>query len=177
MALFIVDVEADGPYPGDYSMISFGIVKVQEDLSAAPTFYGKVAPVSDYWLPEALAVSGHTREETHTFLAPNIVMPQAVDFVKQNKGDSHAVFVSDNNGFDWMFMCYYLHKFAGENPFGFSSRRIGDFAAGLEGNYKAANNWKKLRTTKHDHNPVNDAIGNAEALLALAKKHNVTLPL
>ena len=28
--------------------------------------------------------------------------------------------------------------------------------------------WKKLyRKTKHDHNPLNDALGNAEALLAM----------
>lgn len=30
--------------------------------------------------------------------------------------------------------------------------------------------WKKLlRKTKHDHNPVNDAKGNAEALLTMKK--------
>jgi hypothetical protein len=29
--------------------------------------------------------------------------------------------------------------------------------------------WKHLRKTKHDHNPVNDAIGNAEAILAMKK--------
>ena len=27
--------------------------------------------------------------------------------------------------------------------------------------------WKKHRKTKHNHNPLNDAIGNAEALLYL----------
>ena len=27
--------------------------------------------------------------------------------------------------------------------------------------------WKHLRRTPHDHDPVNDARGNAEALLAL----------
>jgi hypothetical protein len=29
--------------------------------------------------------------------------------------------------------------------------------------------WKHLRKTIHDHNPVNDAIGNAEALLEMKK--------
>lgn len=177
MALFIVDVEADGPYPGDYSMVSFGIVRVQEDMANAPSFYGKVAPISDIWLPDALAVSGHTREETLLFDPANVVMPEAVKFVYDNAGSSHAVFVSDNNGFDWQFWNYYSHKYAGGNPFGFSSRRIGDFAAGLEKNYKNANSWKKLKVTKHDHNPVNDARGNGEALIALAKKHKITLPL
>jgi hypothetical protein len=177
MSLFIVDVEADGPYPGDYSMVSFGIVQVLPDMVNAPSFYGKVAPVSDLWLPEALAVSGHTREDTLKFDQASVVLPQAKAFVEKIMGDGHAVFISDNNGFDWQFMNYYLHKYAGGNPFGFSSRRIGDFAAGLDRNYKSANGWKKLRTTTHDHNPVNDARGNGEALIALAKKHGVTLPL
>jgi DNA polymerase III epsilon subunit-like protein len=177
MALFIVDVEADGPYPGDYSMVSFGIVKVQNDMASAPSFYGKVAPISDIWLPEALAVSGHTREETLSFDQASVVMPQAMTFVNEQKGEGHAVFISDNNGFDWQFINYYMHKYAGSNPFGFSSRRIGDFFAGLERNFKAANNWKRMRTTAHDHNPVNDARGNGEALIAIAKKHNITFPL
>lgn len=30
--------------------------------------------------------------------------------------------------------------------------------------------WKSLRKTKHDHNPVNDALGNAEALLELVNQ-------
>lgn len=177
MALFVVDVEADGPYPGDYSMVSFGIVKVQEDLATAPSFYGKVAPISNIWLPEALEVSGHTREDTLAFDSATDVMPRAVAFVLEHSGNSHPVFVSDNNGFDWQFWNYYSHKYAGGNPFGFSSRRIGDFAAGLESNFKASNGWKKLRTTTHDHNPVNDARGNGEALIKLAKKYNINLPL
>jgi DNA polymerase III epsilon subunit-like protein len=176
MSLFIVDVEADGPYPGDYSMVSFGIVKVQEDLSTTPTFYGKVAPVSDKWLPDALAVSGHSREEHLTFDTPESVMVRARQFVEANM-EGHAVLVSDNNGFDAAFMNHYMHKYTGGNPFGFSSRRIGDFYAGLEKNYKSANGWKKLRTTTHDHNPVNDALGNAEALLAIAKNFGIKLPL
>jgi hypothetical protein len=28
-----------------------------------------------------------------------------------------------------------------------------------------ATEWKKFRITKHTHNPVDDAVGNAEALL------------
>ena len=32
MPVIIVDVESDGPIPGDYSMISFGAVIVEEKL-------------------------------------------------------------------------------------------------------------------------------------------------
>ena len=52
--------------------------------------------------------------------------------------------------------------FLGEDPFGHSSNNIKNAYQGLvKSSFK---NHKKLRKTKHDHNPVNDATGNAEAL-------------
>ena len=77
--------------------------------------------------------------------------------------DGKAIFVSDNPAYDWQWINFYFWKHLGYNPMGFSARRIGDFYAGLCGNFSKANNWKHLRRTAHDHNPVNDAIGNAEA--------------
>ena len=61
------------------------------------------------------------------------------------------------------------YAFAGANPFGHSGRRIGDFYAGLVGDFQKTQNWKRLRRTKHDHHPVHDALGNAEALVRLLK--------
>lgn len=40
MSYIMVDVESDGPIPGDYSMISFGAVVVDETLDK--TFYGRL---------------------------------------------------------------------------------------------------------------------------------------
>ena len=73
------------------------------------------------------------------------------------------VFVSDNPAYDWQWINYYFWKHLGKNPFGHSARMIGDFYAGLTGDFHNSNKWKKLRVTKHDHNPVNDARGNLEA--------------
>lgn len=73
------------------------------------------------------------------------------------------VFVSDNPAYDWQWINFYFWKYTGGNPFGHSARRIGDFYAGLRGDFYKANEWKRLRTTTHDHNPVNDAMGNVEA--------------
>ena len=53
------------------------------------------------------------------------------------------------------------------NPFGHSGRRIADFYAGLVATVYKTQNWKRLRRTKHDHHPVHDALGNAEALIRL----------
>src|SRR6266508_1156457 len=54
-----VDVEADGPIPGPYSMISLGMaVAGRPDL----TFYTELRPISDDFVPQALAVSGLDRD-------------------------------------------------------------------------------------------------------------------
>jgi hypothetical protein len=80
------------------------------------------------------------------------------------------VFISDNNGYDWQWVNDGFWKYLNRNPFGHSSRRISDFYAGLRGNFfTAAREWKHLRRTKHDHNPVNDAMGNVEAFDRMLK--------
>lgn len=176
MSLFVVDIEADGPYPGDYSMVCFGIAKVMK--GEIETYNsGVIRPISDKWVPEALAVSGFTRYDMDTIgNQPEVVMKEAIEWVVANT-TGRSTFISDNNAFDWMFWNYYAHKYGGSNPFGFSSRRIGDLYAGLEHDFFAATKWKKYRKTSHDHNPVNDAIGNVEALLTIAEKHNLRIPL
>jgi hypothetical protein len=162
MAYIMVDIEADGPIPGDYSMISFGAVLVDEQLDK--TFYGRLKPVSEKFIPEALAVSGHSREETLTFEAPRKVMLDFTEWIKATCKDS-PIFISDNNGFDWMFICWYFHHFIGKNPFGFSSQNLGSLYKGIVKD--TTKNFKHLRKTKHTHHPVDDAKGNAEALLRL----------
>jgi len=43
MSYIMIDVESDGPIPGDYSMISFGAVLVNESLDTS--FYGTLRPI------------------------------------------------------------------------------------------------------------------------------------
>ena len=166
MSYFLVDVESDGPCPGLYSMISFGAVKVQEDLKNTPTFYGELCPISTNWIPQALAVSEFTREQTLKFNYPGIVMKSFANWIKENSV-GRPIFISDNNGFDWQFINYYFHRYIGENPFGFSSRRLADLYCGMQKDTYAK--WKHLRDTKHTHNPVDDAMGNAEVLVKMKK--------
>jgi 3' exoribonuclease, RNase T-like len=165
MTYIMVDIESDGPIPGDYSMISFGAVLVNEELDQ--TFYGQLRPISDRYIPEALAVSGHTREETLGFDDPKEVMLAFQDWIKKVCKDK-PVFISDNNGFDWMFICWYFHHFTQANPFGFSSQNLGSLYKGLVKD--TFQNFKHLRKTKHTHHPLDDAKGNAEALLEMKKK-------
>ncbi len=161
----MVDIESDGPIPGYYLMISFGAVLVNEKLDK--TFYGKLRPISKKFTPEALAVSGHTRQEVLAFDDPMEVMTRFAAWIAA-ECTGRPVFISNNNGFDWMFICWYFHHFTGNNPFGFSSQNLGSLYKGMVKD--SFRNFKHLRKTKHTHHPVDDAIGNAEALLHLQKE-------
>jgi hypothetical protein len=164
MTYIMVDVEADGPIPGDYSMICFGAVVVED--SPRQSFYGRLKPISEKWLPDALAVSGFSREATLMFAEPVAVMADFEGWINARAG-SRAFFVSDNNGFDWQFINWYFWHFLGRNPFGHSSINLGSLYKGLVKD--TFQNFKHLRRTAHTHNPVDDAMGNAEALIEMKK--------
>ena len=172
MAFIMVDVETDGPIPGDYSMISFGAVLVNEQLNQF--FYGQLKPISTKFIPEALAVSNHTREETLGFNDPAQVMQDFKQWITSVSKD-RPIFISDNNGFDWMFICWYFHHFIGENPFGFSSQNLGSLYKGITKD--TFQTFKHLRQTTHTHHPVDDAKGNAEALLTMKREMGLKIKL
>jgi len=154
----VVDIEADGPIPGDYSMVAIGAIVVESALDRV--FSARLKPISERFVSYALAVSGYTREQTLAFDDPKAVMERFAAWLGPIE---NPVFISDNNGFDWMFVCWYFHHFTGGCPFGFSSQNIGSLFKGLAQDMRSS--FKRLRKTKHTHDPVDDARGNAEALL------------
>ena len=166
----MVDIEADGPIPGDYSMIALGAVLVEDGLQQQ--FYGLLKPISDQFIPQSLAVSGFSREDTLSFKNPEHVMKDFAKWIAKVSKD-RPIFISDNNGFDWMFVCWYFHHFTGNNPFGFSSQNLGSLYKGVVKD--TFQSFKHLRKTAHTHNPVDDAKGNAEALLALKKDYGLKI--
>ncbi len=172
MSYIMVDIESDGPIPGDYSMICFGAVLVEPALSV--TFYGELRPISDRWNSDALAVSGFSRGQTMAFPDPGSVMRRFQEWLSTHSA-GRPMFISDNNGFDWQFINWYFHHFTGANPFGFSSTNLGSLYKGIVRD--TARNFKSLRKTKHTHHPVDDAKGNAEALLTMRDEYGLKIRL
>ncbi|WKZ47257.1 MAG: 3'-5' exoribonuclease [Anaerolineales bacterium] len=172
MAYVMVDVETDGPIPPDYSMVCFGAVIVDDKLDKR--FYGQLKPISENWIPERLAISGFSRELTLQFNDAKIVMAEFDAWLNSN-AKGKLIFISDNNGFDWQFINYYFHHFLGHNPFGHSSTNLGSLYKGLVKDTSL--NFKHLRRTRHTHNPVDDAVGNAEALLHMQKEMELKIKL
>ena len=172
MTYFMVDVESDGPIPGDYSMISFGAIVVDPALNR--TFYGQLRPISENWLPNALQISGFTREQTLAFDDPTAVMQAFATWIEANS-KGRPFFISDNNGFDWQFINYYFHHLIGRNPFGYTSTNLGSLYKGLAKDMFV--NFKHLRQTTHTHHPVDDVRGNAEALLYMQQEMGLKIAL
>lgn len=158
----MIDVESDGPIPGDYSMVCFGAVVVEPGLERS--FYGQLRPISDKFIPQALAVSGFSREQTLAFEEPALIMQRFADWLASVSRE-RLMFISDNNGFDWQFVNWYFHHFLGKNPFGFSSSNLGSLYKGMVKD--TFQTFKHLRKTAHTHHPVDDAKGNADALLTM----------
>ena len=165
MTYVMVDVETDGPIPADYSMICLGAVVVDESLDKR--FYGQLKPISEQWIPESLKISGFSRNQTQQFDDPKEVMEKFSAWIEVSCAGT-PLFISDNNGFDWQFVNYYFHHFLGNNPFGFSSTNLGSLYKGLVKD--TSKNFKHLRNTAHTHDPLDDAVGNAEALLHMIRK-------
>ena len=171
MSYFVTDVEADGNIIGKHSMVCFGVVKLTPELDT--TFYGKTRPISNDYEPDALAISGFDRIAHMGFDDPVDVMRNFAEWIDKNTVGK-PILISDNNGFDASWINYYFLVYYGSNPFGWSSRRIGDLFCGAEHNIWCK--WKKHRITAHTHVPTEDAKGNAEALLYFFNKYNMKLP-
>jgi hypothetical protein len=112
-----VDIEADGPIPGEYSMLSLGAFLIDGSPAAGTadgpepsgrTFYVELQPISNRFVPEALAVSGLDRQR----LAAEGVPPAKAmaDFAAWVAAaadrERRPVFVSFST-WDWAFV-YYL---------------------------------------------------------------------
>ncbi len=133
-----------------------------------------VGPVSDAFVPESLASIGETREHTLSGEDPAEAMHSYEQWLLQVSPRGPR-FVSDNNGFDWMFVCWYFHQFLGRNPSGYSSTKLGNLYEGLT--RSARNSFTHLRQSAHTHDPQDDARGNAEALLAIKETMGLGIDL
>ena len=173
---FIVDVEANGESPINGTLVEFGVV----DFTTHDWFHAHLWDfVPDPHIP-AIPVPTERNPGVTTSVPGsgryNVASARAVFadlthwLTVLHPADRH-MFVSDNPAYDYMWVACGFDAVGLPNPFGMTGRRIGDLAAGLAGNWRNTSAWKKHRRTRHDHNPVNDAIGNAEALETVLRRH------
>jgi hypothetical protein len=172
-----VDIEADGPIPGPYSMLSFGLAvagrfdgsRFESFNPSLTTFYRELKPISDRFDPQALAVAGLDREVLNRDGAdPAEAMRAASAWVAEQAREARPVLVGYPIVFDWMFLHWYFVRFLGESPFGFSNaldmKTIYHQKAHvtLDRAGRADLPLNLASKTKHTHNALDDAVEQAE---------------
>jgi hypothetical protein len=175
---FSADVETDGPIPGPYSMLSFGLVvagtydgqRFERPLSYDRTFYAELQPISDLFEPEALRVNGLNRERLLTHgLSPSVAMTSAAQWVLDHAGGGQPVLVAYPLSFDWSWLYWYFVRFArGGSPFEHSRCFDLKTAFAVKSGLPIAQSGRsripaELRGTHaHTHNALADAVEQAE---------------
>jgi DNA polymerase III epsilon subunit-like protein len=163
---FSVDVEASGPVPGEYSMLSLGACRV-DDFET--TFYAELKPVSERFVSKALEVSGFDlgRLSREGREAADVMRSFQSWVVEQSLGAT-PVFVGFNAPFDWSFVNWYFHKFVGKNPFGLAALDIKAYYMGMSGCLWEDTKSSRLpeylqasRTPGSEHNSLSDAVYQA----------------
>lgn len=128
------DVEADGPIPGPHSMLSFASAAYRADKTLVGAFSANLDllpgaaghPQTMAWWAQNPVAWQATRSGCQ---APEVAMPTYVAWLKGLPG--RPVFVGYPAAYDFMFVYWYLMRFAGESPFSHSALDIKTLAMAL----------------------------------------------
>ena len=181
-----IDVEASGPIPGDYSMLSFGAC-----LSDNPkrNFYVELAPISGNYVLAAMRIGCLWLEsidrsqpqfnvqneqfdpvETLTELtlkaaAPLVAMQRLHKWLLKIGGSNpnrQLEFWSDNPSFDGMFLYWYWHHYLSEPDFlGHNIHSTADVFKGYMGSTDVSYRSIQVFDNLREHHAGDDAIKDA----------------
>jgi hypothetical protein len=156
----MVDVESNGPIPGDYSMTSLGATIIDNSLNKR--FKVNIKPISKKSDPDREKFVNQKNA-----IDAKEAMSKFNEWLKNNVSGK-PIFVSDNNGFDWMFVCWYFWHFLNKNPFGYSSQNLNSLYKGLNKNLDFKIDI--LRNRELSHNASEDSFDNSKLFLNFLKK-------
>src|SRR2546421_11461534 len=136
------DVEADGPIPGPNSMLSLASAAYTGQKKLLGTFSANLQTLPgatadpktmEWWKTQPKAWAECRRE----LQDPTDAMRAYVKWLKSLEGK--PVFVAYPAAYDFMFVYWYMMRFAGESPFSFSALDIKTYAMAVLGtNYRGA---------------------------------------
>lgn len=176
-----VDLEASGPVPGLYNLVSIGGVEVKlsgDRHIRGREFYFELKPICDGFDEHAMSIHGLTRTHLEENGQDAVEVMQAIsDWVHEVVPRNHrALFVGHNAPFDWMYTAYYYAWSGLKNPFGYNAL---DTKALLMGRHqlpwRRCNKEEMLQRYPHlsaprpedVHNALADAQFQADILIAL----------
>jgi hypothetical protein len=160
------DVEADGPIPGPYSLLSFASAAYTKDKKLVSTFERNLDLLpgatmhpkqAKFWAenPQAWATCRLNPQDPKTAMKEYLAWLQALP--------GTPVFVGFPAAYDFMWVHWYLHNFAGDSPFGPAALDIKTFLMALMNKpYKrvslSALPRKWFDDLPHTHIALDDAI-------------------
>jgi ribonuclease T len=176
-----VDVEASGPTPSLYSLLSIGACLVEKPEQR---FYVELQPLSEITTLEAAAVHRlQLKCLVSEGLPPKEAMTRFADWLASVvPAGEIPIFVAFNAAFDWMFVNDYFYRFLGHNPFGHAALDIKAFYMGMSGKRWAETSMRHLSPRYLGgrllaHHAVEDALVQADLfrqLLTEAKSQRGT---
>lgn len=161
-----VDIEAAGPNPSEYSLLTIGACTLADPPE---TFYVELQPVNNKLTQESFAIHRlDMKRLSERGVPPEEAMTSFVAWLKSVTPEGgKPVFVAFNAPYDWMFINDYFYRYLGHNPFGHTAVDIKAYYMGM--NHVP---WEET-TMKHlgprylgsreiTHHALRDAIDQAE---------------
>jgi hypothetical protein len=174
------DVEADGPIPGPNSMLSFASAAYRADKTLVGTFSANLKTLPGATGDPKTMEWWHSQREAWAacradLREPAEVIQEYAAWLKALPGK--PVLVSYPASYDFMFVYWYLIRFAGESPFSHSALDIKTYAMALLGTeYRSSvkrnmpSHW--FDDLPHTHVALDDAVGQGALFCnMLAERH------
>jgi DNA polymerase III epsilon subunit-like protein len=164
----VVDIEASGPTPCRFAMLSLGAATLS---SPRESFYREFKPDKVEVDQESMGIHGLTFEHLNANgVESQTALEEFGKWVKQvTPPDASPVFCAFNAPFDWMFVNDYFHRYLGYNPFGHKALDIKALYMGHHGTTWGETSHWAISTAYHkpeslSHHAREDAIQEAELL-------------
>lgn len=181
---FSIDIETDGPIPGENSMLSLGAVAYAEDGTEVGSHEVNLTPlpytVSDpdtmeWWNTQPKAWAAVQENQVKAIKA----MPAFAEWIEElchPKGFYTPVAVCYPAAFDFMFVSWYLQMFAGYNPFAFRCIDVRSFVMAHESSLyiqTTKNYWSSswFSSSPHTHIAVDDAREQGQTFMNILREN------
>ena len=173
------DIEADGPIPGPHSMLSLASAAYLADKTLLGTFSRNLETLPGASADPKTAAWWQTQPEAwaacRTDLAPpDRAMRDYLVWLRDLPGK--PVFVGYPAAYDFMFVQWYLIRFAGESPFSHAALDIKTFAmAMLDVDFREATKQRMPKRwfdeAPHTHVALDDALEQGALFCNMLREH------
>ena len=134
---FCVDIEANGPVPGLYDMVSLGAVVVAPGssgrLEIGESFYMEIKPQAPRFDARAASIHGLDQDRLASEGLPRRrAMASLASWVTEHtRPGTEATFVGHNAPFDWSYIAWTYAAEEMKNPFGYKALCTKSLATGV----------------------------------------------